>query len=110
MFTRSSVVRFWLAAAVGASGAVPGTLWAQPGDRLNPDSAIRVNLASGAPVSVVSTALGDSRMQARGGAMVLDLHATLLVRNNGAQNIRGITMVVLAQEMTPGGKGSVAVP
>lgn len=84
--------------------------WAQMGQPLDPASAIRVNLAAGAPVSIVSTELGDSRIQARGGAMVLDLHATVMLKNNAPQSVRGVTLVVLAQEMAPGGKGSVAVP
>jgi len=82
----------------------------QGGEPLNPASAIRFNLPPGAPVSVVSTELGDSRAQARGGALVLDLRATLTMRNDAAQNLRGLTMVVLSQEAAPGGKGSVAVP
>jgi hypothetical protein len=100
MFTRNS----WLSIGLLATAA-----WAQS---IQPDaaSAIRVNLAANAPVQVVSTDLGDSRIQARGGAMVLDLHATVVLRNNAPQNVRGVTMVVLAQEMTPGGKGSVAIP
>ncbi|HYM10302.1 MAG TPA: hypothetical protein VEU62_06205 [Bryobacterales bacterium] len=101
MFIRNSVAGICLAA---------GTALAQLAQPLNPASAIRFNLAPGAPVSVVSTDLGDSRIQPRGGAMILDLHATLVLRNNGSQNVRGVTLVVLAQEMTPGGKGSVAVP
>ena len=83
---------------------------AQTGPKLDPASAIRFSLAPGAPVSVVSTDLGSSRVEARGGAMVLDLHAMVTLRNDSAQNIRGVTLLVLAQEMTPGGKGSVAVP
>jgi len=100
MFTRNS----WLSIGLLATAA-----WAQS---IQPDaaSAIRVNLAPNAPVQVVSTDLGDSRIQARGGAMVLDLHATVVLRNNAPQNVRGVTLVVLAQEMTPGGKGSVAIP
>ena len=102
MSTRSKVVSLWLATGLAALAQSP--------DLLKADSAIRFNVAADAPVSVVSTDLGDSRVQARGGAMVLDLHATLTLRNNGSQNIRGVTMLVLAQEMTPGGKGSVAIP
>ena len=42
--------------------------------------------------------------------MVVDLHMGLSLRNSSAHRIRGITLLVLAQEMTPGGKASVAVP
>ena len=101
MFTRNSFVCLCLAA---------GTAVAQMAEPLDPSSAIRFNLAPGSPLAVVSTDLGDSRVQARGGALVLDLHATVVLRNNGPQNVRGVTLAVSAQEMTPGGKGSVAVP
>lgn len=42
--------------------------------------------------------------------MVLDLRMSLSLRNSGQNRIRAITMVVSAQEVTPGGKASVAVP
>ena len=45
---------------------------------------------------------------ARGGAMVLDLHMALKLRNNSFHRIRGVTMIVSAQEVTPGGRGSWA--
>jgi hypothetical protein len=41
---------------------------------------------------------------------VLDVHAVLSLRNSSAKRIRGVTLAVLAQEVTPGGKGSVSVP
>jgi hypothetical protein len=84
--------------------------WAQLTRPLDPATAIRFNLGQDAPVAIVSSDLGNSRLQNRGGAMVLDLHATLTLRNDAPQNVRGITLQVLAQEVTPGGKGSVAVP
>jgi hypothetical protein len=102
MFTRNSML--WLGLATGVAA------WGQPAGRPDPASAIRLNLPRGAPVSIVSTDFGDSRVQPRGGALVLDLHATLTLRNNSPQSIRGVTLLVLAQEMTAGGKGSVAVP
>ena len=95
--------------AVAALLSAAPAAWAQMAQPLDPAQAIRVTLG-GAPVAVVASDLGDSRVQTRGGAMVVDLHATLTLRNSGAQNIRGITLQVMAQEMTPGGKGSVAVP
>jgi hypothetical protein len=42
--------------------------------------------------------------------MVVDLHMSLSLRNSGSRNIRGVTLLVTTQEMTPGGKASVAVP
>jgi hypothetical protein len=52
--------------------------------------------------------MGESRASARGGALVLDLHMSLKLRNNGSQRIRAVTMIVSAQEVTPGGRGSWA--
>src|SRR5260370_38602240 len=46
---------------------------------------------------------------ARGVVMLLDLHGALSLRNSSAHRIRGITLLVMAQEVTPGGKGSVTV-
>jgi hypothetical protein len=42
--------------------------------------------------------------------MLLDLHTSLSLRNSGSRRIRGITLLVQAQEVTPGGKASVSVP
>src|SRR5438046_6012844 len=77
---------------------------------LDPHSSIAVNLPPDSPVTLVSSDVGESRASARGGAMVLDLHMSLKLRNNSSHRVRGLTMVVSAQEVTPGGKGSVAVP
>lgn len=74
------------------------------------ESLIKINLPPDSPLLPISTNFGQSRANARGGAMVLDLHMELSLRNSGSQTIRGVTLLVLAQEMTPGGKASVAVP
>src|ERR1700676_522648 len=68
-----------------------------------------IELPKESPVTVVSADFGDSNEMARGGAMLLDLHAALSLRNSSARRIRGITLLVMAQEVTPGGKGSVTV-
>ncbi len=101
MFIRSSV----LAACLAAASAL-----AQTGEPLDPASALRFQLAPDSPLAVLATNLGDSRVETRGGAMVLDLRATLTLRNNSPKSVRGVTLLVLAQELTAGGKGSVAVP
>jgi len=69
----------------------------------------KIDLPKDSPVTVVSADFGDSNEMARGGAMLLDLHAALSLRNSSARRIRGITLLVMAQEVTPGGKGSVTV-
>ncbi len=94
----------WLVAAI----ALTGTLAAQqiPLDR----SSLKIDLPADSPIMLVSADFGQSRASARGGAMVLDLNLSLTLLNNSAARVRGITMVATAQEVTPGGKASVAVP
>src|SRR6202051_4147917 len=70
----------------------------------------KIDLPKDSPVTVVSADFGDSNEMARGGAMLLDLHAALSLRNSSSRRIRGITLLVMAQEATPGGKGSVTYP
>jgi hypothetical protein len=69
----------------------------------------KIDLPSDSPVAVVSADFKDSNETARGGALLLDLHAALSLRNSTQRRIRGITLLVAAQEVTPGGKGSVTV-
>jgi hypothetical protein len=69
-------------------------------------SSVAINLPADSPVTLVSTDMGESRASARGGAMLLDLHMALKLRNNSSQRVRGLTMLVSAQEVTPGGRGS----
>jgi len=70
---------------------------------------VKIDLPKDSPVSVITSDYGDSSETARGGAMLLDLHAALTLRNSTQRRIRGITLLVMAQEVTPGGKGSVTV-
>src|SRR5579884_249363 len=70
----------------------------------------KIDLPKDSPVAVLSADYGDSNETARGGAMVVDLRAALSLRNSTSRRIRGITLVVTAQEVTPGGKGSVTIP
>src|SRR6202790_1540587 len=67
----------------------------------------KIELPKDSPVTVVSADFGDSNEMARGGAMLLDLHAALSLRNSSARRIRGITLLVMAQEATLGGKGRI---
>jgi hypothetical protein len=88
------------------AAAVSALLQAQPEGR----GSLKIDLPKDSPVSVMSADWGQSRPIIRGGAMVLDLHTSLSLRNSSQRRIRGITLIVLAQEVTPGGKGSVSVP
>jgi hypothetical protein len=81
--------------------------WAQAPQ---PASSVKINLPADSPVALDSADWGESRTEARGGALVLDLHTALRLRNTSQLRIRGITLLVQAQEVTPGGKASVAVP
>jgi hypothetical protein len=89
-----------LAAAI--AGIVPGT--AQ--DRLDPASAIKFELKGDAPVQLVSFDASESRVSSRGGALVMDLHVVAKLRNTSGDTIRSVTLLLLAQEATPGGKMS----
>jgi hypothetical protein len=69
----------------------------------------KIDLPKDSPVAVLASDYGESNETARGGAMLLDLHAALTLRNSSQRRIRGITVLVTAQEVTPGGKGSVTL-
>ena len=73
-------------------------------------SSVKINLPPDSPLSLVSANMGESRALSRGSALVLDLHMSLTLRNTTADTIRGVTLLVLAQDVTPGGKGSVTKP
>ncbi len=75
---------------------------------LDPHSSIAIDLPADSPVTLVSADMGESRASARGGAMYLDLHMSLKLRNNRPQRILGMMMIVSAQEAVPGGRGYVA--
>src|ERR1700691_5731353 len=69
----------------------------------------RIDLPADSPVVLISADYGESSETARGSAMLLDVHAALSLRNSSQRKIRGITLLVTAQDVTPGGKGSVTV-
>src|ERR1700689_3041279 len=95
------------ALVLGAALAVPLHAQDMP---LDPASSIKIDLPPDAPLNLISTTMGDSRATSRGGAIVLDLHMGLTLRNGGTKHIRGVTLLITAQEFAPGGKGSVARP
>jgi len=80
--------------------------WAQAPAR----SSIKVNLPPDAPISLLEADWGESSASERGSALVLNLHTSLSLRNSGQRRIRGITWMVLSQEVTPGGRASVTKP
>jgi hypothetical protein len=88
--------------------AAAGTLFAQ--EMALDQSSIKVNLPPDSPIALVSANMGESRAMSRGSALVLDLHMTLTFRNITSNTIRGVTLLVLAQEVTAMGKGQVTLP
>ncbi|MBS1855209.1 MAG: hypothetical protein JST11_07575 [Acidobacteria bacterium] len=93
-------------AAVAFLGA--GLLPAQ--DQPLPQNAVTINLPDNSPLAFLSSTYSDSRATARGAAMVLDLHMSLTLRNTTPNRIHGVTLRVVTQEATLGGKGSVTYP
>lgn len=77
---------------------------------LDAPNSIDIKLPPDSPVALLKTNVRDSSATQRGGATVIDLHMALTLRNSDTRTIRGITLLVTAQEVTPGGKASVAVP
>ena len=75
-----------------------------------PKDAFKVTLPPGSPVELLNPNWDLSSVAMRGGAMQVDLRSTLQLRNTSMRRIRGISFLVLAQEVTPGGKASVTVP
>ncbi len=73
-------------------------------------SSVKIDLPADSPVTLISTSTGQSRVTPRGGMLVLDLDMSLTLRNSGARSVRGVAMLITAQEFTPGGKGAVARP
>ncbi len=94
-----------IAALAGLGAAV---MAAQEGPL--PSGSVSVNLPKDSPVALLSLASDQSRTSLRGAAMVLDLHMSLTLRNTGGARIHGVTLRVVSQELTMGGKGSVTIP
>jgi hypothetical protein len=91
-----------------AVAALALPLFAQ--DKLDPANSVKIDLQPDSPLALISMSMGDSRASTRGGAMVLDLHMELKLRNSGFRRVRGVTLLITTQEFAPGGKGSVARP
>ena len=91
-----------LAAVTAASGFCQDV-------RFDPATLVKFDFG-GAPVAVEPFNAAESNVTTRGGALVIDLHVMVKLRNTSGDYIRGITLLLLAQEATPGGKMSVAAP
>ena len=95
---------------VAALAAVQGLPLRGQDTRLDPANFIKFDLGNDAPVSVQAVDSSESRATSRGGALMIDLHVALKLRNNSGDTIRGVTLLLLAHESTSGGKTSVAKP
>jgi hypothetical protein len=95
-----------IAVVAGMLGA--GLLPAQ--DQALTPGAVKINLPDNSPLAFVNTTLSDSRASARGAALMLDLHMSLTLKNSTSRRINGVTLLVVAQEATAGGKASVTYP
>jgi len=93
--------------ASGVLGLSTALMFAQAPET---QGSLKIDFPKDSPVTLVPADWGQSRPTSRGGAVILDLHSQLSLRNSSARRIRGVTLIVLAQEVTPGGKGSVSVP
>jgi hypothetical protein len=90
-----------------------GMLSAGPGSLCAADGAsqwVHVALPADAPVSYVDVSLGQSNARLAGLSMVFDIHAQLMLRNVGSKPVHGMTLRVEAQDVSPGGLGSVTEP
>ncbi len=92
--SNSLAMVLWMAAALA---------WAQP-------APFRVVLPEGGPAELISADWGNSAATPRGGAVLVDLHATLTLRNSSPRRIRAVSLQVVAQELAPGGRGAVTRP
>ncbi len=62
------------------------------------------------PVHVSLQEPGPTTARVYGASVVVDLHASLLMRNTGTKPISGLTLLVETPDLAPAGKGSVTVP
>jgi hypothetical protein len=110
MFICNKVGILTVAGVVAFACVVPAQILFAQETTLDPGSSVKIDLPADSPLNLISTTMGDSRATSRGGAIVLDLHMGLTLRNGGTKHIRGVTLLITAQEFAPGGKGSVARP
>jgi hypothetical protein len=98
----------WNKTYLAAAMLCAGLLRAQ--DQPIPQGAIKINLPNDSPLTFLSMTVADSRATARGPALLLELHMALTLRNASPNRVHGVTLRVVAQEATLGGKGSVTYP
>ncbi|MBI5086376.1 MAG: hypothetical protein HZB13_17495, partial [Acidobacteria bacterium] len=82
------------------TASVCGLLWAQAQppqaqpSQASAASSYKVNLPAGGPLALDSADWGASRSSVRGGAIQLDLHSTLFLKNTSNRRLRGVSLLV----------------
>src|ERR1700722_17529407 len=72
---------------------------------------LKIDLPKDSPVAVLSIDPAASHARPQGGAYLIDLHASLSLRNSSQKHIRGVVLAVQSQEVTLlGTKAAVSVP
>lgn len=91
-----------------------GALFAQPQQGTSANFNGSVVFEANSPVAQTSVNWTGSTAQPRGGALVIDVHAALVLKNIDQRRIRGITLAVGVgageRESSPGSRGSVSLP
>lgn len=73
-------------------------------------AAVSIKFPTDSPVALLgNVSTGDSRVSSRGAALMLDLHLALTLQNTSGNRIHGLTLRVISQEVTLGGKNSVSL-
>ncbi len=75
-----------------------------------PSGSISIRFPDDSPLLLAGSVTDQSRATARGAAMVIDLRLAMELRNVSPYRIHGVTIRVVSQEVTLGGKGSVSYP
>ncbi len=94
-------------AALIALSTGPAQVRAQE-QQFDPNTSVKFNLPPDSPVSLLSWDVDQSRASMRGGALTLDIHMDVSLRNSAARRVRGITMLIVSQESLPVGRASVS--
>lgn len=101
-----SIKRYSALAALGLLAATAAVAQDQP----LAAGAVSIKFPGDSPVALLGDVrTGDSRVSARGAALMLDLHLALTLQNTSGNRIHGLTLRVVSQEVTLGGKNSVSL-
>lgn len=98
-----------VATALLVLAAAAGSALAADSDTGNGSRWITIEFPRDSPVLPLSFATGSSTARIRGTSLLMDIHASLVLRNVGNKQISGLTMRVDAQDLQSG-KASVTVP